>query len=208
MLVYVLKKYHSRHRRQDYSQITNKTANIVFLYNAAPLYNTAQMNIVLIGFMGTGKTSSGKKVAEQLGMQFIDMDHLIEERQSRKISDIFETDGEPYFRQLELELAKELSGSDGLVIATGGGIVLNQENINNFESSGTVICLSADPKMIMERVAKENHRPLLEGDEKMAKILAILESRKELYGAITNQIDTSALNVDEVVAEIIKISSN
>lgn len=164
------------------------------------------MNIVLIGFMGTGKTSSGKKVAEQLGMTFIDMDHVIEERQNRKISDIFETDGEPYFRQLEFELAKELSGKDNLVIATGGGIVLNQENIENFKASGTVICLSANPQTILERVAKETHRPLLEGDEKMKKILGILESRKELYGAITNQIDNTNLDVDEVAAKIIEIA--
>lgn len=163
------------------------------------------MNIVLIGFMGTGKTSSGKKVAELLGMTFIDMDHVIEERENRKISDIFETDGEPFFRQLEFNLAKELSSQDNLVIATGGGIVLNQENINNFESSGKVICLSADPKSILERVAKETHRPLLEGDEKMNKILGILESRKELYSAIKNQVDTTKLDVEEVVAKIIKI---
>ncbi|MCK5529458.1 MAG: shikimate kinase [Kiritimatiellae bacterium] len=166
------------------------------------------MNIVLIGFMGTGKTSSGKKVAELLGMTFIDMDHLIEERENRKISDIFETDGEPFFRQLEFDLAKELSNQDNLVIATGGGIVLNQENINNFKSSGIVICLSADPQIILERVAKETHRPLLEGDEKMNKILGILESRKELYGAIKNQVDTTKLDIDGVVAGIIKIAQN
>ncbi len=164
------------------------------------------MNITLIGFMGTGKTSTGKKVAEQLGMTFIDMDHVIEERQNRKISDIFETEGEPYFRQLEFDLAKELSAGDNQVIATGGGIVLNQENINNFESSGTVICLSADPQIILERVAKETHRPLLEGDEKMNKILGILESRKELYAAITNQVDTTNLSIDEVAAKIIEIA--
>lgn len=164
------------------------------------------MNIILIGFMGTGKTSSGKEVAEQLGMTFIDMDHVIEERQKRKISDIFETDGEAYFRKLEFDLAKELSAKDNQVIATGGGIVLNQENIKNFESSGTVISLSADPKIILERVAKETHRPLLEGDEKMTKILGILESRKELYGAISNQIDTSKLNIAEVSAKIIEIA--
>jgi shikimate kinase len=155
--------------------------------------------------MGTGKTSTGKKVAEQLGMNFIDMDLIIEERQNRKISDIFETDGEPFFRQLEFDLAKELSTDDNQVIATGGGVVLNQENITNFESSGTVICLSADPQIILERVAKETHRPLLEGDEKINKILGILESRKNLYGAISNQIDTTNLNINEVAAKIIEI---
>ena len=162
------------------------------------------MNIVLIGFMGTGKTSVGKTIASKLGMSFVDMDQLIEEREKRKISDIFATDGEKYFRNLEFNLAKELSQQNNLVIATGGGVVLNPENITNFESSGIVFCLTATPEVIMERVAKETHRPLLEGDEKMRKIMSILESRKELYNSIKNRIDTSNMTIQEVAVKIIE----
>ncbi len=162
------------------------------------------MNIVLIGFMGTGKTSVGKTIASKLGMSFVDMDQLIEEREKRKISDIFASNGEKYFRNLEFNLAKELSQQSNLVIATGGGVVLNPENIANFESSGIVFCLTATPEIIMERVAKETHRPLLEGDEKMRKIMSILESRKELYDSIKNRIDTSNMTIQEVADKIIE----
>ena len=161
------------------------------------------MNITLIGFMGTGKTTVGKGVAEQLGMTFVDMDDVIEAREGRKISDIFETDGEPYFRQLERHLVLELSGKNNQVIATGGGVVLNPDNIRDYTMSGIVVCLTATPEVILERVAKESHRPLLEGDEKMNKILGILESRKDLYAAIPHQVDTTALSPDEVMARII-----
>jgi shikimate kinase len=161
------------------------------------------MNITLIGFMGTGKTTVGKGVAEQLGMTFVDMDDVIEAREGRKISDIFETDGEPYFRQLERHLVLELSGKNNQVIATGGGVVLNPDNIRDYTMSGIVVCLTATPEVILERVAKESHRPLLEGDEKMNKILGILESRKDLYAAIPHQVDTTELSPDEVMARII-----
>jgi shikimate kinase len=161
------------------------------------------MNITLIGFMGTGKTTVGKGVAEQLGMTFVDMDDVIEAREGRKISDIFETDGEPYFRQLERHLVLELSGKNNQVIATGGGVVLNPDNIRDYTMSGIVVCLTATPEVILERVAKESHRPLLEGDERMNKILGILESRKDLYAAIPHQVDTTELSPDEVMARII-----
>lgn len=163
------------------------------------------MNIVLIGFMGTGKTSVGKRVAEQLEMAFLDMDDIIVERQGKDISRIFAEDGEPFFRQLERELVGELARRDGLVIATGGGVVLNDDNITDFRSSGVVICLSADPNIILERVTQETHRPLLEGDEKIRRILEILEARQGLYNAIPHQIDTTHLTVDEVVAQVVRL---
>jgi len=163
------------------------------------------MNIALIGFMGTGKTSVGKRVAEQLEMTFLDMDDIIVERQGKDISRIFAEDGEPFFRQLERDLVGELAQRDGLVIATGGGVVLNDGNIADFRSSGVVICLSADPDIILERVTQETHRPLLEGDEKIRRILEILQARQGLYNAIPHQIDTTHLTVDEVVAQVVRL---
>ena len=123
-------------------------------------------NIVLVGFMGTGKTVVGKAVAEEVGMTFLDMDVVIEEREGRKISDIFAEDGEPYFRSLERKLIQELSDGSGLVIATGGGIVLNPENISDFNKSSLVVCLSLDPDIIMQRLLSDTTRPLLQGDDK------------------------------------------
>ena len=165
------------------------------------------MNITLIGFMGTGKTTVGKGVAEQLGMTFVDMDDVIEAREGRKISDIFETDGEPYFRQLERHLVLELSGKNNQVIATGGGVVLNPDNIRDYTMSGIVVCLTATPEVILERVAKESHRPLLEGDEKMNKILGILESRKDLYAAIPHQVDTTTLAISDVIDRVVALTA-
>lgn len=159
-------------------------------------------NIVLIGFMGTGKTSVGHALAERLGLTFVDMDAIIEEREARPITEIFATDGEPYFRTVERALVQELADQEGLVIGTGGGVVLNPDNINDFSATGLVVCLQAAPETILDRVAHDTTRPLLAGDDKMQKILGILEARKHLYDALPHQVDTDGLTVDEVAEKI------
>ena len=164
---------------------------------------TDSPNIVLAGFMGTGKTSVGRILAQELNMSFIDMDSIIEERAGKAISLIFAEDGESHFREIERDLVSELSNERGKVIATGGGIVVNSDNVTDFSHSGLLVCLSADPETILARVAKETHRPLLEGDDKRKSILTLLESRRELYNAIEHQVDTSSLSIDETVSVII-----
>lgn len=161
-------------------------------------------NIVLVGFMGTGKTTVGIELAERLGMVFLDMDEIIVEREGLTIPDIFERHGEDYFRLLERKVVKELAGRSGLVIATGGGIVLNSHNIDDFSCTGLVVCLSASPEAIINRVGSDANRPLLAGDDKMAKIMSILEKRQKLYDAIPFQIDTSGLSIETVADEIIE----
>jgi len=164
-----------------------------------------KMNIILVGFMGTGKTTVGKLLASRLGMTFVDMDEVIEQRQKKKISSIFADDGEPFFRNLGKELSAELSGKRGLVIGTGGGIVLNPDNITNFSRTGLVVCLTAEPEIILRRLEHDNQRPLLEGDDKMKKIRGILEKRAHLYAAIPCQVDTSsisAMQVTDIIADI------
>lgn len=162
------------------------------------------LNIVMVGFMGTGKTGAGKLLASELDMTFVDMDDIIVERQARPISAIFEEDGEQYFRSLERDLVKELSARTGLVIATGGGVVLNKDNITDFEVHGLVVCLSATPEVILQRVESDTSRPLLSGD-KMKKIRSILDQRQHLYAAITHQVDTSRLTQGEVVKNIVSL---
>jgi shikimate kinase len=162
-------------------------------------------NIVLVGFMGTGKTRVGKDVAERLGLEFIDMDDCIVERAGKPIPDIFADDGEAHFRAIERQVVVDLAGESGWVIATGGGVVLNPDNIRDFSSGGLVICLSATPEVILARVEHDTNRPLLYADDKMAKIQALLGSRQALYDAIPNQIDTSTLTADEVVDRIIAL---
>lgn len=159
-------------------------------------------NIVLFGFMGTGKTSVGKALAQELGMQFLDMDHIIEEREGRTINDIFATDGEPYFRELEFNLVKELSQREGLVIGTGGGVVLNEENIKSFASTGLCVCLNAAPEEILRRLESDGSRPLLAEGDKLQKIRDILDSRQALYAKVPEQIETSGMTVAEVACGI------
>lgn len=161
-------------------------------------------NIVLVGFMGTGKTVTGQRLSDQTGMELVDMDSIIEERAGRAISKIFATDGEAAFRILERDLAHELSQREGLVISTGGGIVLNSDNVADFEKTGLVICLKASPEVIFQRVEKDATRPLLAGDKK-EQIKGLLEARLPLYNAIAHGIDTENLAVEETVEAILKL---
>lgn len=162
-------------------------------------------NIVLVGFMGTGKTSVGKLVAGRLFMRFVDMDGMIENKAGKTVSRIFVEDGEPAFRAMERAMVVELSSRTGLVVATGGGIVLNPDNIADFSRTGLVVCLWAEPATIVDRLKDDNTRPLLAGDDKMERLRSILEKRRPLYEAIPNLIRTDGLSaaaVADLVAEM------
>lgn len=165
----------------------------------------SQQNIVLMGFMGTGKSTVGKKLAARLGMTFVDMDTIIEERAGKPIPRIFAEDGEPHFRTLERALAGELSQRTGLVIACGGGVVLNPDNIRDYSRSGLVVCLTATPEVIFERTARARNRPLLEERDRMQRILDLLEKRRTLYASIPHQVDTSTVSAERVVETILKM---
>ena len=153
--------------------------------------------------MGTGKTSVGRELAGRLGMEFVDMDHVIEQRAGRTISEVFADEGEPHFRSLERALVRELSARQGLVVAAGGGVVLDRRNLVDFEAGGLVVCLSAAPQTVLDRVAADTQRPLLAGQDKMGRILDLLESRREIYRAIARQVDTTGLSVEQVVERVL-----
>lgn len=163
-----------------------------------------QQNIVLVGFMGTGKTVTGRVLAERTGMKLVDMDSLIEERAGKAISDIFADEGEAAFRVMERELVQELSTQSGLIISTGGGIVLNPDNIADFEKTGLTVCLSAPADVIFERVENDTTRPLLSGDKK-EQIRTLLEKRRPLYDAIVHQVDAGCLGPEERADEILRM---
>ena len=155
--------------------------------------------------MGTGKSATGRLVAKRLDRQLVDMDTEIERRERRKISDIFSRDGEPYFRRVERDVVKELCERKNLVVAAGGGVVINPENVRDFSRTGVVICLSATPSVILRRVAAETHRPLIEDGEKARHITDLLDIRKPLYDAIPNQIDTTRLSPELTADRVIEI---
>lgn len=159
---------------------------------------TPRDNLVLVGFMGVGKSAVGRELARRLHRPLLDMDVEIERRAGRTIAEIFTQDGEPAFRALERDLARELSGRENLVIACGGGVVLQPDNLADLSRTGLVICLTASEATIMERVARTHHRPLLAGENPSHRVHELLERRRPLYAAIPLQIDTTQLTPAEV----------
>ena len=162
-------------------------------------------NIVLVGFMGTGKTSVGKKLAEILGMNFIDTDDVIEKDYNKSISDIFAHNGEEYFRDLESAVVDKVYKLSGYVIATGGGIVKREINIKKLKSTGMMFCLSASPEVILQRTSGYNHRPLLQVSDSINHIRKLLIEREPFYACADHIIDTSNIDIDQVVEKIISI---
>lgn len=161
-------------------------------------------NIILTGFMGTGKTSVGKIVASKLAFKFVDMDELIEKTTGMKISEIFEKFGEPRFRDLESEIVKLLTKKRGQVISTGGGVVLREENIFNFKKSGVIFCLKASEKTIFERLRNCKNRPLLQVENLKERITELLKQRTPFYEKADLMIDTEGLTPQEVADKIIR----
>jgi shikimate kinase len=155
-------------------------------------------NLVLVGFMGSGKTSAGKLAAQRLGLKFVDMDDLMEQRHNQTISKIFETKGEAFFREHERRLARELAVRQDHCIATGGGVVLDPNNLRDLGRNGVVVCCWVEPRIAHERTKHAKHRPLLEADpDRLARIEALLQQREKLYKAIPDRIDTSAMTVEQ-----------
>jgi 3-dehydroquinate synthase len=163
-------------------------------------------NVVLIGFMGTGKTAVGREVAARLNRPFVDTDALIEERAGRPILRIFTEDGEEAFRQLEAAVVETVSAGAGAVIATGGGAVLRRENMDRLRRNGLIIALRADPAAIRARVGSAVDRPLL-GANPNGTISRLLAEREALYREADLTVDTSALSLEEVVARVVTFVS-
>lgn len=163
------------------------------------------MNIVLIGFMGSGKTVIGKKLAEQLCLTLVDTDEMIEKDAGITINEIFEQKGEDHFRDLETQTISKLLGSDDYVIATGGGMVLREENVKMLKELGPLVLLWASPKAVYKRVEGQTHRPLLNVPDPVGQITRILEQRTPTYERVADfKVDTSKMTVDEIVAGIEK----
>jgi len=161
-------------------------------------------NIYIVGFMGTGKTSAGRLVASRLGLEFVDMDTLIAQREKRPIPDIFRDPGEPYFRALEKKLVGELVRKEGVVVSCGGGTFVDPENIALLKKTGTVACLTSSAEVILERTRRYVHRPLLQVADPLGRIRELLEARRPSYEQAHHVIDADRLSVEETAEAILK----
>jgi len=163
-------------------------------------------NIVLVGFMGTGKTEVGVLLAKKLNMNFIDTDELIEEREKDRIVRIFQVKGEEYFRNVEEKVIEEVSNLKNCVIAVGGGAIIREKNYLNLKKNGILICLTATPEEIYKRTLPKKDRPLLLKSKNVIEtIKELLEMRKPYYDRVNYKIDTTKKTIEEVVNEIIEI---
>jgi len=153
--------------------------------------------------MGTGKSTIGKLIARRLKWPFVDTDEEIVRRAGMPIPQIFARFGEPHFRQIEREVCRDLAEREQIVIATGGGMLVDPANREVMQASGLVVCLSASPKTLARRLRSDGSRPLASGDWR-----ALLARRKPAYDAIPYQVDTSGRRPADVAAEIIALWQN
>ncbi len=165
-------------------------------------------NIYLIGFMGVGKSTVSRRLAEMTGWKEVDMDEEIVAREGMAIPQIFEQIGEDYFRKVEADLLRALADTPGQIISCGGGVILKEENRSVMRASGEVVLLSATPETIYERVKTGRNRPLLNDNMSVSYIAGLMEKRMPYYEmAKTQEICTDDRNSEEIAKEIYKIVS-
>ena len=158
-------------------------------------------NIYLVGFMGSGKSTVGKILAEKLNMKFVDIDKLIEEKEGMKIKDIFEQKGESYFRELERKQIEAIVNQEGLVVSTGGGLGANLDNMNLMKKNGDVVWLDVSLNTVLDRLKNDQDRPLLK--QPTEKIKQLFEERKNVYRLANIRINADKKTPSQIVEEIL-----
>jgi shikimate kinase len=159
--------------------------------------------IILTGFMGTGKTEVGRLIAQSLDWPFFDTDDLIENLTGKTVAEIFSEEGEDIFRELEKQVLSDALLKEPLVLATGGGAIVDSENRSTMRKAGLLIALMASAEAIMDRTKKDKSRPLLQVDDPFATIQNLLAERKSFYEEADYVIDTTGKDFSEIVREII-----
>jgi len=169
---------------------------------------TAGRRVILAGFMGTGKTEVGRRLARLLGWSFVDTDALVESAAGRPVAAIFAEEGEAAFRARERDAVEQACAITAAVVAVGGGAFLDLENRRRLLAAGPVVCLHASPEELMRRLGAARDRPLLNGDgtasveERRARIEALLAQRAPVYALATHAVDTDGLSPDEVALRV------
>jgi Shikimate kinase len=163
-------------------------------------------NIILTGFMGSGKTTIAFELSHRLNMRYISTDDLIEKREKCTINEIFTRKGEDYFRDIEAAIVRDACSMENVIIDLGGGAVIRDENWVSIKASGVSICLTADEDTIMERTKKYKHRPLLNVEDPKQKIRNLMEKRSIFYAKADHCVDTGKLTVKQVVEKIAAIA--
>ena len=165
-------------------------------------------NIILVGFMGSGKTTVAFELSRRLNMRYISTDDMIEKREACTINEIFTKKGEDYFRDAEALAVREACSMENVIIDLGGGAVMRDENWESIRASGISVCLTAGEDAIMERTKKYKHRPLLNVDDPKRKIRSLMEKRAPFYAKADHCVDTGKLSIKQAVEKIIEIIEN
>lgn len=160
-------------------------------------------NIVLTGFMGTGKSVVGEELSKLLGMHLVDVDTEIEKSEKMTINDIFRRFGEPRFREIETEMIRKISENKNIIISTGGGAPLKKENMDALRKNGIIVCLMATPETILKRTTHDSNRPLLQVEDPFKKIKELLDLRRPFYENSDIIIDTEGKTPIQIAKEII-----
>jgi shikimate kinase len=160
--------------------------------------------IVLVGLMGAGKTSVGRRLAEKLGVPFVDADHEIEAAAGKPIKEIFADHGEAYFREGERRVIQRLIGNGAQVLATGGGAYMNEETRQRIQEHGISVWLRASLPLLMKRVAKRQDRPLLQADDPEAVMRALMEKRYPVYALADVSVESRDVQHGQMVNDVIR----
>lgn len=165
-------------------------------------------NLILCGFMGSGKSTVGKLLAEKLGTRFVDTDAYIEQKEGMTISEMFEKYGEEYFRQKEHEVCEELSELKRTVISTGGGTLLNDENRKTLKKNGVVFLLNVSSRTVLSRLKSDTTRPLLQREDKEHAVKMLLTQRTPLYNMAADHVIDAEESPRKVCLKILSIYNN
>ena len=198
------------HRNRVYKEITVNKSRLCGLNRNNDLkekYMEKQKvtkNIFMIGFMGSGKSSVSLQLADMTGLPKAEMDQILVDREQMSIADIFAEKGEPYFRAQETELLKEFGSTGPQIVSCGGGVAMNEENVDEMRRTGKIICLTATPDVIYERVKDSRERPILNGNMNVEYIAGLMEARRPFYEkAASVIIDTSHMRIDQVAEAVL-----